>query len=192
MSGIARRLTAGCLALLAPLLFPSQAFAHKLLVEYRIEPGWRVAVESWFETGDSPPDAPVKVIRADGSIMCHGTLDARGLYIFSFNRPEPLRVVVSDGTGHKAEVTIPAEDLAKGLCAEASAVSCCLNPAGPLTAAIVFRDVRAAEKKEGDPFVDRSAPWPFWNVVLGIGVIALLAIVAVAVSRARAEKVSQG
>jgi hypothetical protein len=41
-----------------------------------------------------------------------------------------------------------------------------------------------------EPFVDRESAWPFWNIVGGIGVIALLAIVALAISRARAGRIA--
>ena len=65
------------LAALALLLAaPGQARAHRLEAEYRVLPGNKVQVESWFDlTGDSPRGAQVKVYRADGQLLTDGKLD---------------------------------------------------------------------------------------------------------------------
>lgn len=175
------------LGLILLLLIPSAAFAHRLHADYRVRPGWRVAIESWFETGESASEASVKLLRADGSVLCTGTLDAKGVFVFSYSRAEPLRAVVSDGTGHRAEKMISEKDLAAGLCAEASAVGTCLQPAGPLTAAVLFREAEEPPGKAAETFADRDSPWPTWKVVLGVGVLLALALIATALNRARAK-----
>ncbi len=103
-----------CASVVALLVAVLPASAHNLEADYRVLPGGKVEVESWFDlTGKSPHDAEVKVLRADGSLLTHGRLDDKGLFVFSIEKPEPLRVVVSAGAGHRKELQIGAAILAK-------------------------------------------------------------------------------
>ncbi len=70
-------------------------------------------VESWFETGDAPRGARVRVYRADGSLLFPepGTVDDKGIYVFDYDKAERLRVVISAGQGHRKELMIPAAEL---------------------------------------------------------------------------------
>ncbi len=90
------------------------ARAHRLDGEYRVLPGGKVQIESWFETGDAPKGAKVTVYRADGSplLAAPGELDDRGIYVFTYKKAEPLRVVIAAGQGHRKELTIATADLA--------------------------------------------------------------------------------
>jgi hypothetical protein len=54
----------------------------------------------------------VRVFRPDGSLFAQGQLDERGRYVFSFDSPQRLQVMVSDGQGHVAKVWLTEENLA--------------------------------------------------------------------------------
>jgi nickel transport protein len=99
--------------LLATLALAPAARAHRLEGDYRVLPGGKVRVEAWFETGDAPKGAKVRVYRADGSPLFPepGELDARGEYVFPYEKAEDLKVVISAGEGHRKEFTIPAGQL---------------------------------------------------------------------------------
>jgi nickel transport protein len=100
------------LSLLVGLWLAGRAPAHNLEGEYRVLPGGKVQIESWYDiTGDSPVGAEVKVFWADGQVLTEGRLDERGLFVFAFPQAEPLKVVISAGGGHRKELTIPAEAL---------------------------------------------------------------------------------
>jgi nickel transport protein len=99
-------------SLLVGLCLAGNAHAHRLEGEYRILPGGKVRIESWYDiTGDSPVGAEVKVFRADGQVLAEGKIDEQGLFVFSFSQAEPLKVVISAGGGHRKELMIPAEEL---------------------------------------------------------------------------------
>jgi hypothetical protein len=99
--------------LLATAGLASEAQAHRLEGEYRVLPDRKVRVEAWFETGDAPKGAKVRVFRPGGAPLFAepGELDAQGVYVFAYDRAEKLRVVIS-GEGHRKELTIPATELA--------------------------------------------------------------------------------
>lgn len=90
------------------LLIPGVALAHKLEGEFKVLTAQkRVRVETWFDlTGDAPKDAKVKVLRADGTVLTEGKTDAEGRFAFSYEEPEPLRVVVTADDGHRCELRI--------------------------------------------------------------------------------------
>jgi hypothetical protein len=183
--------SAGLLAALLLLADTGAAWAHNLLAEYRILPGGRVRIESWFETGDSPPGARVRVYRADGSLLCEGTLDRDGFYTFPVTRPEALRVEVNDRAGHRAEVYIPAQTLAARFPAEAAgAVGACVgSPAAPLTAVLLLGDhvhAPATAPEKDVPSADRSHPFPLKDILAGVGFLLGLAAFLISLHNARA------
>jgi hypothetical protein len=103
------------LATLAALLFGRPVQAHRLEAEYRVLPVVKVRIESWFETGDSPRKATVKVYRSDGQLLTEGPLDEdSGTFTFSFDEPDTFKVVVDAPGGHRKELTIPKKDLQSG------------------------------------------------------------------------------
>ena len=104
------------LAILSFFGLAGPAKAHRLEGEYRILPGQKVRIESWFDlTGESPAEASVQVFRENGEVLAKGTLDKQGVFVFSFSRAEPLRVVIAAGAGHRKELSIPLTDLAGSL-----------------------------------------------------------------------------
>jgi cobalt/nickel transport system permease protein len=100
------------LAVLGTLLTAGPARAHRLEAEAKVLPGGQVRVESWFDlTGESPKGAKVQVLRPDGTTLTKGELDDQGMFVFRYDRPEALRVVVSAGAGHRKELVIPRAEL---------------------------------------------------------------------------------
>jgi hypothetical protein len=181
-------------AILLALLIATPLWAHKLEAECRVLPGRRVRVESWFETGDSPRGASVKVYRADGTLLCEGQLDRDGVYYFRYTRPEALRVEVRDGAGHKAVVAIRADQLASRYPAEAAGLValCAGSPAAPLSAAALLGDHTHAEAlpekavaPDEEPRADRSHPLPLKDILAGVGFLLALAAFIISLQNAR-------
>jgi hypothetical protein len=100
------------LALAATLALATEARAHRLEGEYTVLPDRKVRVEAWFETGDPPQGARVRVYRADGKPLFAepGAMDSEGVYVFRYDRAEPLKVVIATA-GHRKELSIPASAL---------------------------------------------------------------------------------
>jgi cobalt/nickel transport system permease protein len=145
--------------LLAPLaLFavPGAAHAHRLEADYRVLPDKRVQVESWFDiTGDSPQGAKVVVYHADGSVLTEGQIDAKGMFVFSFDKAEQLRVIVDAGQGHGKELHIPASALAK---------------AAPSS----DEETNSGTEATPQPFANRSSQVSLRDVLIGVGFILAL------------------
>jgi hypothetical protein len=100
------------LVLLGLLCFAAPAQAHRLEAECEVDAARQVVrIESWFETGDAPKNATARVVRADGSVLAEGPLNARGVFTFTYDRAEALTVEVLAPGGHRAEVKVPAERL---------------------------------------------------------------------------------
>jgi cobalt/nickel transport system permease protein len=100
------------LALGALLLSASPALAHALEAECKVDrENRRVRVEGWYETGDAPKKARAKVLREDGTVLAEGALDANGVFVFTYEKAEPLRVQVEAPGGHRAECKLSAEEL---------------------------------------------------------------------------------
>jgi cobalt/nickel transport system permease protein len=100
------------LSFVALLGLAGPATAHSLEGEYKVLPDQKVRVESWFSsTGDAPAAATVQVFRETGEVLAEGRVDAKGIFLFSFPRPEPLRVVISAGAGHRKELHISRSEL---------------------------------------------------------------------------------
>lgn len=139
---------------------PGRADAHRLEADYHVLPGNRVQVESWFDlTGESPKGAEVLVFRTDGSLMANGRLDEKGIFVFAFDRAEVLRIVVSAGAGHQAEVTTSRLE-------PAAPQSPQTTEPGHATGPMVRPPI---------PLSDRSPKVSFMNVLGGVGVIFGLA-----------------
>ncbi len=100
------------LAVGALLLSASPARAHRLMAEYYPSPATQtVRIEAWFETGDAPRQATVEVFREGGELVTKGPLDEKGNFVFRYDRPGPLRVVILAPGGHRAECLVPASAL---------------------------------------------------------------------------------
>ncbi len=121
-------------------------------------PGGKVRVEAWFETGDAPHGAKVRVYRADGSPLLPepGELDKDGAYVFAYEKAEPLKVVIS-GEGHRKELLIPAAELS--------------SP--------------GTSPPDGGPARERGHEFPIKDLLLGITFLLALAAFVLSLRNAR-------
>jgi hypothetical protein len=153
-------------SLFALLLSARDAHGHKLEVACHVQLGWKVRVEGWYEDGEPAPGARVKVMRSDGSVLTEGKLDRHGVFIFSFTSADTLRVSVSSA-GHRAEVTIPGETLARHI-ACTSAV--CLMPS-PLLSASILAPISADDATSAAPLNKHASAFPIWGVLGGVALL---------------------
>ena len=176
------------LVLLAIVTTP--ALAHRLLARYQLLSGQKVRVEGRFETGDVPLDSEVKVLGRAEKVLREGALDERGFFEFRSDTLEDLHIIVSDGTGHRAEVRISAVDLLTHWRRDAASQmgACLFAPATPLAtltamAAILGGDTRDAEE---DPVLAGGSGPPIGKVLLGVVILLGIAAGCYAMQRHRA------
>jgi cobalt/nickel transport system permease protein len=99
------------LALATLLLLATPLWAHRLEAGYKVLPGQRVLVESWFPDRSVPKNAIVQVFRPDGSVLTEGPLDPeKGSFTFAYPRQETLRIVVN-APAHRKDLKIEASEL---------------------------------------------------------------------------------
>ena len=90
------------------------AQAHRLDAGYTVRTDGQVQIESWFDIGGkAPAGAKVQVFRANGDMLTEGNLDGQGVFVFAPKGAEDLKVVVSAGAGHRAELDIPRQALSQ-------------------------------------------------------------------------------
>jgi hypothetical protein len=181
------------LAIVAFAGIASPAEAHRLDAQCFVLPGWRVQVESWYDTGEPPRGARVEVFRADGQLLTTGTLDNNGVFVFSFTEAEKLKVVVTS-IGHRAETTIPAESFTS---ATACTCAACLVPepnpflaAALLSPALETNLERQQSTRAPGPILHHDSPFPLGGALAGVGI--LLAVAAFVGIRLRARMNHRG
>jgi cobalt/nickel transport system permease protein len=171
------------LGLLIVLGFPSTSLAHKLEAGAVLRPGWQVQIESWFETKEPAAEAAVRVFGAKGEQRIEGQLDHRGIFIFSYQHVEPLRIVVNAGGGHRAEVRIAADTLMQHTVSTSLA---CVQPTpAPFLAAPLLVPVRLRDAPSPAPLVERNTGMPLQNLIIGVGLLVGIAAMAVQWGRLR-------
>jgi len=89
-----------------------QAQAHRLIAEAFVLENQKIQIESWFSTGQAAGGAKVEVFQADGRLLTQGRLDEQGIFVFSYEVPQTLNVVISAGPEHRKELAIAEADLA--------------------------------------------------------------------------------
>jgi len=99
------------LAVVTLLSVTNPSWAHQLEATFRVLPDRRIQIESWFETGDSPQSATVKVFNTEGVLLLQGKLDDKGLFVFPLETVQDLRVEVNAGAGHQAELKMSRAEL---------------------------------------------------------------------------------
>jgi hypothetical protein len=157
-----------CLAVLGLLLPAGAARAHRLEAEYRVLPDHKVQVESWFDLGgDSPRGARVQVFRADGSVFTEGKLSGDGVFVFAYDKAEPLRVVVDAGAGHRKVLEVAAQELTSASAAAPASPGEDAGPASP--------GARA----------DRSPRVSVKDVLVGVGFLLAVAAFVLSLRNAR-------
>src|SRR5262245_57150014 len=93
-----RMLTILISSFLAALVTAGEVQAPRLVVECRVLADHHVEVEGWYDspTGPNPArEAKVQVFRSDGQLLTEGHLDTKGLFRFTPEKAESLKVVVT-------------------------------------------------------------------------------------------------
>jgi hypothetical protein len=132
------------LCVLGLLLTGSPAYAHRLYLKYQVLPGNKVQISSFYGVDDFAADGIVAVYRANGELLGErGVLNEKGIYIFSYQLAEDLKVVVTH-EGHSKTATIAAKEL---------------SDRAP--AATISPDVSA----------EQALPFPVWEIVAGLSFV---------------------
>ncbi|WP_421904529.1 cobalt ABC transporter permease [Mameliella sp.] len=122
------------LALLLTLLaLPAPALAHKVIAAV-FPSGSAIEGEIGFSNGDMATDQPVEVYGPDGRLLGETVTDADGFFIFEPAEPVAHTFRADLGAGHLANVTMPAEEVARilGVAApEPAAPAATTAPAAP-------------------------------------------------------------
>lgn len=138
--------------------------AHRLEASYKVRPGQQLQVEAWFDlTGQPAREARVQVLGPGDQVVFDGRLDEKGIAVIDYPRAEPLRVIVSAGAGHVKELHVESAELEQGM-------------NGP-------RDEGPTK-----PLLNHSTQVSVWNVLLGVGILAAIAAVAMVRSRSRERR----
>jgi hypothetical protein len=182
------------LSLVLLLLAAAPALAHNMLAGHRVLSGQRVRVEAWYDTDEPASGVHVRVRRADNSLVTEGRMDARGVWIFPFDKAEELTVIVGDA-GHRAELKISERELltsvVRGPVGQALAcLTVTASPLTPLPMLAVLHEPAAlppppGSEKPGDA-VDRSRPSPWRDVLTGIAFLLALAAFVISLQNAHA------
>jgi len=175
------------MALLCLLLSAGHVHAHRLEAEAAVRPFGVIQVESWFETGDVPRSARVQVFGASGRSIAEGKVDERGYFVFAYAEVEPLRIVVDAGAGHRAEIRLKTQDLLAAIIGSVSA-SVMPLPAPFLAAPLLsLASPDARPVPQPGPTERRTGP-QYGNLLVGVGVLLVIAAGAAAFRRARQRK----
>jgi cobalt/nickel transport system permease protein len=169
--------TTSLLLLSAAALLSSAApaRAHRLEAEYRVLPKEKkVKVESWFSTRDSPKNATVQVYRSNTKLLVEGKLNDDGVFVFRYDEPDTLRVVVAAPGGHRKELTIPRKELEGAGEGKAPAD----GPKPP-------DEGTTDSPGEGSRFADRSSRTTVKDILLGVSVLFSAAGFVLGVRNAR-------
>ena len=86
------------------------ALAHKVIIFAWVE-GDTVFTESKFSGGKRAINALVQVFDREGQQLLEGRTDDKGEFSFKVPKLTDLRVVLTAGTGHKGEWTIPESEI---------------------------------------------------------------------------------
>jgi nickel transport protein len=99
-------------AIACGLLFftASSADAHGVSVFAWVD-GDTIHVESKFSGGRKPKDAPIEVFDDNGHLLLEGRTNDDGEFSFQVPQKTEMKIVLTAGMGHKAEWTIPVQDL---------------------------------------------------------------------------------
>jgi nickel transport protein len=172
------------LALALLLAFAGAARAHRLEADYRIRADGKIQIEAWFDIGGAPPrGAHVEVLHADSRMLAEGQLDEQGIYVFSIDELVTLQIVVSAGAGHRKELHIPVEALVRNRVGIALATTGTGDPV--FTTGIVHLLGTSNANNPVGSLVDRSPRIGFSNLLLGVSLLLLVALLATAFRRGR-------
>ncbi len=89
---------------------PRTASAHKMYVFAAVQ-GDRIEGEVYYQGGDPAPDAKIIVTGPDGTTLNQAVADQEGRFRFEPRWNMDYRIVADAGFGHRAEYTVPADEL---------------------------------------------------------------------------------
>jgi len=89
---------------------PLPALAHKVIIFAWVE-GDTVFTESKFSGGKRAINAQVQIFDREGKQLLEGKTDNKGEFSFKIPKLTDLRIVLTAGTGHKGEWTIPESEI---------------------------------------------------------------------------------
>jgi hypothetical protein len=187
------------LVVVALLLAPGSAWGHALLARYHVLPGRKVQVDCRFDDDTACPDARIKVLRADGTLLLEGKANSRGVFVFPFREPEDLVLDVRH-PGHRVNPAprIRAEELMPSYTeyVRCAFIACLPPPMSPLTAAILFGGYADAVTEETTaeevaPLDDGGREAPVGKLLLGVGLLLGLAGVFLLLQHVRAWRASR-
>ncbi len=89
---------------------PLPAFAHKVIIFAWVE-GDTVFTESKFSGGKRAINAQVQVFDREDKQLLEGKTNNKGEFSFKIPKLTDLRIVLTAGTGHKGEWTIPESEI---------------------------------------------------------------------------------
>lgn len=167
-----------CWAMTGACVAPVQA--HNVTVFAWVE-GDTVHVESKFAGGRRPKDAPIEVYDGAGNLLIKGSTDENGEFSFPAPQKTALKIVLTAGMGHRAEWTIPREELGDVPEAAAADAPAATEPAaksapaasgrGRLTQAELQQALEQALDKKLKPLIQMAAEsqyaGPSLNEIIG-------------------------
>jgi nickel transport protein len=133
------------LALLLTLLaLPVPALAHKVIAAV-FPSGSAIEGEIGFSNGDMATDQPVEVYGPDGTLLGETVTDADGFFIFAPTEPVAHTFRSDLGAGHLADVTMPAEEVARILGVAAPEPAAPAPTTAPAAPGVALSDADRAE-----------------------------------------------
>lgn len=108
-----RSLIAATIALTV-LLLPATVLAHKVNLFAYAEDN-QVVVEGFFSDGKVADKAQIHVFSPDGERLVEGQADDDGVFVFDIPEVTDLRISLYAGMGHRAEFTLPANELSAAM-----------------------------------------------------------------------------
>ncbi|MBY6122109.1 cobalt ABC transporter permease [Mameliella alba] len=133
------------LALLLTLLaLPVPALAHKVIAAV-FPSGSAIEGEIGFSNGDMATDQPVEVYGPDGTLLGETVTDADGFFIYTPTEPVAHTFRSDLGAGHLANVTMPAEEVARILGVAAPEPAAPAPTTAPAAPGLALSDADRAE-----------------------------------------------
>ncbi len=172
-------------------IWTNQSFAHRLRVKTKVSPTG-IHIQAQFDLGGGAPLSGRVVAYQYDQEIHRGKLDSQGESSFSFRHPAPIRIVVTDATGHRAVVQIPTRHLRAGHTQQlASALTLCASmETSALTRSMMLMWVTPPLAHVPDPPPsDPEKPSNIRNILVGVGF--LLALAAFFISLRNAKEIEK-